>query len=292
VSFERPCRGLGRIAVLTWLGMWAGTCATAPLAAASAASDPVTAAQPADATISGLVEDPSGGAIGGASIRVTCGTVVRDLVSDGTGAFRVRNLPAMPCVVDVRTDLFAPRRLDIDMSNPRTAFLRVVLTLAGIAGEVTVTPARGEQERTFDIPEPVSVATREEIESRPHHILPQVLHGEPGVLVQQTTTAQGSPFIRGFSAQRIVYLLDGIRYNTSTFRAGATQYFGWISPSVVQRLEVVRGPASVQYGSDALGGTVHVISQRPRVLPDRRELAGHVGALFGQRTGAAARMSR
>ncbi len=195
--------------------------------------------------------------------------------------YPVRELPAARCSVDARTDLFAPRTFDVDLTSRASAFLRVVMTLAGIQSEVTVTPARGEQERTFDVPEPVSVTTREEIDARPHQILSQVLRGEPGILVQQTTTAQGSPFIRGFSAQRIVYLVDGIRYNVATARAGATQYLGWINPGAVQRLEVVRGPSSVQYGSDALGGTVNVISERPPIGIRRNEIAGHAGVMFG-----------
>ena len=107
-------------------------------------------------------------------------------------------------------------------------------------------------------------------------ILPQALQQEPGVLVQQTTTAQGSPFIRGFSAQRLVYLLDGVRFNTSTFRAGATQYLGWINPGLVDRIEVVRGPASVQYGSDALGGTINVLASRPPFNPSGTAVSGSV----------------
>lgn len=243
------------------------------------------AAQAIDRSLSGHVEDPSGGAISGAKVVVTCGQsgqqVRREGVSDGAGNFVIRELPAAACAVDARTDLFTPRTFDVDLTSRGSAFLRVVMTLAGIQSEVTVTPARGEQERTFDVPEPVSVTTREEIDSRPHQILSQVLRGEPGILVQQTTTAQGSPFIRGFSAQRIVYLVDGIRYNVSTARAGATQYLGWINPGAVQRLEVVRGPSSVQYGSDALGGTVNVISERPPIGLRRHEVAGHAGVMFG-----------
>lgn len=243
------------------------------------------AAQTTDRSVSGHVEDPSGGAISGAKVVVTCGqsgqAVRREGQSDGAGNFVIRELPAARCSVDARTDLFTPRTFDLDLTSRNSAFLRVVMTLAGIESEVTVTPARGEQERTFEVPEPVSVTTREEIDARPHQILSQVLRGEPGILVQQTTTAQGSPFIRGFSAQRIVYLVDGIRYNVSTARAGATQYLGWINPGTVQRLEVVRGPSSVQYGSDALGGAVNVISERPPIGVRRNEIAGHAGVMFG-----------
>jgi hemoglobin/transferrin/lactoferrin receptor protein len=260
---------------LVRLGCFGSVLMTSPLIEAAVA-------QPTDRSLSGHVEDPSGGAISGARVVVTCGPTARkEGVSDGAGNFVIRELPAARCSVDARTDLFTPRTFDLDLTSQRGAFLRVVMTLAGIQSEVTVTPARGEQERTFDVPEPVSVTTREEIDARPHQILSQVLRGEPGILVQQTTTAQGSPFIRGFSAQRIVYLIDGIRFNVATARAGATQYLGWINPGAVRRLEVVRGPSSVQYGSDALGGTVNVISERPPIGIRRNEIAGHAGVMYG-----------
>ena len=81
-------------------------------------------------------------------------------------------------------------------------------------------------------------------------------------------------FIRGFSAQRVLSLLDGVRFNTAAYRAGATQYLGWVEPAAVQRIEVVRGPSSVQYGSDAIGGAVNVLSQRPEVRPAGTQATG------------------
>ncbi len=226
--------------------------------------------------ISGLVEDALGGAIAGALVRATCGDVVREVRTDTAGRFVLGGLPHVPCRVRASADLFTPIAHEVDLSAGRDAQVRFVVELAGIASEVVVTPARGEQERTFDVPEAVGITTREELESRPVRILPQALQEETGILVQQTTTAQGSPFIRGFSAQRVVYLLDGVRFNTSTYRAGATQYLGWIDPASIQRLEIVRGPSSVQYGSDALGGTVNVLTQRPDVVPAGTQASGQL----------------
>lgn len=203
----------------------------------------------------------------GALVRATCGAVVRETHTGADGHFDLRGLPAVPCRVEASADLFLPVIHEVDLARRTHATVRFVVELAGVSSEIVVTPARGEQERTFDVPEAVGIVTREEIESRPVQILPQALQQETGVLVQQTTTAQGSPFIRGFSAQRVVYLVDGVRFNTSTYRSGATQYLGWIDPGSVQRLEVVRGPVSVQYGSDALGGTINVLSQRPEIVP-------------------------
>jgi len=229
----------------------------AVLASPAAAQDAPTRA------ISGRVEDASGSAVSGASVSVSCGERRRTVTSGRSGAFMVRDLPPARCAVEAISQMFDAARLEVDLTTDHVAFARLVLPIPGVESEITVTPTRGEQERTFDVPEAVSIATKEEIATRPHQLLPQVLREETGVLVQQTTTAQASPFIRGFSAQRILYLLDGIRFNTATYRAGATQYLGWVDPSLAQRIEVVRGPSSVQYGSDALGGTINVIAQRP-----------------------------
>jgi hemoglobin/transferrin/lactoferrin receptor protein len=248
------------------------------------AAPAVTAfAQPARTAprVEGIVEDTSGGAIRGAAVTATCGRETQTTTTDAAGVFEVRNLPATKCVVTALSPQFAGTSVDVDMSVRTTAYVRLILTVAALAAEVTVTPARGEREPTFNIPEAVTIATREEIESRPHQILPQVLREEPGVLVQQTTTAQGSPFIRGFSAQRLLYLVDGVRFNTAMFRAGATQYLGWVPAPLVQRLEVVRGPGSVQYGSDALGGTINVLTPTPVPRDGGRRVKGHAEILAG-----------
>jgi hemoglobin/transferrin/lactoferrin receptor protein len=106
----------------------------------------------------------------------------------------------------------------------------------------------------------MSVTSRRDIESRPHQLLAQVLGEEPGVLVQQTTSAQVSPTIRGFTGQSNVYLIDGVRLNNAAWRTGPSQYVAWVGGAAVDQIEVVRGSASVQYGSDALGGTVQFLT--------------------------------
>ena len=91
--------------------------------------------------------------------------------------------------------------------------------------------------------------------------LPEALRETPGVLPQKTAYGQGSPFIRGFTGFRTLLLIDGIRVNSPVYREGPNQYWSTIDPFAIGRLEIVRGPSSVLYGSDAIGGTVNVISR-------------------------------
>jgi iron complex outermembrane receptor protein/hemoglobin/transferrin/lactoferrin receptor protein len=89
------------------------------------------------------------------------------------------------------------------------------------------------------------------------------LHLLPGVSVQRTNHAGGSPFIRGRTGQQTLILIDGFRLNTSIMRSGPNQYLNTIDPAVVGRVEVLRGAGAVLYGSDAIGGVVNIISRAP-----------------------------
>ncbi len=150
-------------------------------------------------------------------------------------------------------------------SGSPQAELEIVLQLGGVNTTVTVTPARGEVQAAFAQPVAVNVVTREEISRRPMVILPQALREEAGIQVQQTSAHQGAVLVRGLTGQQVLHLFDGVRFNNSTFRPGPNQYLASIDPSGIERVEVVRGPGSAQYGSDSLGGTVNVLPLRPPV---------------------------
>ena len=94
------------------------------------------------------------------------------------------------------------------------------------------------------------------------------LFGTNGVWMQQTNNGGGSPFVRGLTGNQTLIMIDGIRLNNSTFRYGPNQYLNTININSIQRVEVMRGSGSVQYGSDALGGTVHFITKAPSLNPD------------------------
>ncbi|MCB0366291.1 MAG: TonB-dependent receptor [Bdellovibrionaceae bacterium] len=89
---------------------------------------------------------------------------------------------------------------------------------------------------------------------------PEVLKETTSVLVQKTAQGQGSPFIRGFTGFRTLTLIDGIRVNNSVWREGPNQYLSTVDPAMASQVELVKGPSSVLYGSDAIGGTLNFLT--------------------------------
>ena len=124
------------------------------------------------------------------------------------------------------------------------------------------TPLRDDRP-AFEVPASVTVIESAELTGRRLvRSMSDALLRLPSVLVQKTGPLQSSPFIRGFTGYNNVLLIDGVRLNHSAFRAGPNQYWSTVDPWSIERLEVVRGPHSVLYGSDAVGGTVNVIPKR------------------------------
>ena len=84
------------------------------------------------------------------------------------------------------------------------------------------------------------------------------------VFVQKSQQGGGSPMIRGFSANRLLITVDGVRMNNAIFRSGNLQNIISIDPFLLEQTEVVLGPGSVVYGSDAIGATLNFISKKPK----------------------------
>jgi len=133
---------------------------------------------------------------------------------------------------------------------------------------IVVTASRHEAE-AFDAPYSVTLFKEWDIRTRQlSRTVPEILTEEPSILVQKTGRGQGSPFIRGFTGFRTLFLIDGIRLNNSVFRDGPNQYWATVDPLTISRLEVVKGPSSMLHGSDAIGGTVNAITRRREHFPD------------------------
>ncbi len=146
--------------------------------------------------------------------------------------------------------------------------------------EVVVTATREEAD-TFDLPFSVDSINRNDLLHRSlFRSLPEALRETAGIMVQKTGQGQGSPFLRGFTGFRTLMLIDGIRLNNSVFRDGPNQYWNTVDPFSIDRLEVVRGPSSVLYSSDAIGGTVNAITIRPDVYQE--EGVGYGGRWYNR----------
>jgi hemoglobin/transferrin/lactoferrin receptor protein len=152
--------------------------------------------------------------------------------------------------------------------------------------EIIVTATRSEM-TSYDTPGSTNVITPTELARRMPIGAIDALYDEPGVMTQRTTNGQGSPFIRGFTGYHTMVLVDGVRLNNSTFRSGPNQYFNTLNVDDVARIEVVRGPHSVLYGSSALGGVIHARSPEPARQGADLVLRPRLFGRFGSRAGDA-----
>lgn len=147
-------------------------------------------------------------------------------------------------------------------------FLRIALAA------LLADPAQPEPVETIvvvdEVPSPApgratTTVTRTELDERLPRSAPDALRWEAGVYVQQTSAAQGSPFLRGRTGQQTVLLFDGVRLNNATWRQGPNQYFFTIDTRTLAAIDVIRGSASTRWGSDAIGGVLDAIPRDPPV---------------------------
>lgn len=127
-------------------------------------------------------------------------------------------------------------------------------------GEVTVTATR-QKELLQKVPYSTSVIQKNDLKKQVSRTLPEALNGTAGVFIQKTNHGGGSPFVRGLTGNQNLLLIDGIRLNNSIFRFGPNQYMTLVDPFAVEKIEVVKGSGSVQFGSDALGGVINIQSK-------------------------------
>jgi hemoglobin/transferrin/lactoferrin receptor protein len=128
---------------------------------------------------------------------------------------------------------------------------------------MTVTATRTSR-RSIETPNSISILSAQQMQMEDMaRTVPEALGNVSGIMVQRTSHGQGSPYIRGFTSQRTLFLIDGIRLNNSVFREGPNQYWSTVDLLSLDKLEVMKGPASVLYGSYAIGGTVNAITSRP-----------------------------
>ena len=124
----------------------------------------------------------------------------------------------------------------------------------------------------------INLVGRADLREQPNRLLLDVLVAEPGLLVQQTTAGQGAAFIRALTGSQVLLMVDGVRLNNGTFRQGPSHYLSSVDPEIMERMEVVRGASSALYGSDAMGGVIHVITRRGANLLDVGETTAVEGS--------------
>ena len=129
--------------------------------------------------------------------------------------------------------------------------------------EIVLSATRSKDEKKR-VSKQVAILTDRVIVSQAPNTSAELLSEAPGIRVQRSQGGGGSPVIRGFEANRILLVIDGVRMNNAIYRSGHLHNAISIDPYALSRAEVIYGPSSVGYGSDALGGVVHYFTKEPR----------------------------
>ncbi len=124
---------------------------------------------------------------------------------------------------------------------------------------IEVTTTRSSK-KPFNSPFALNVIDTSEILTDMPHDTAAALRHQPGLWVQETGQYGGSPIIRGFMGNRVIYAFDGIRRDTAALFGGPNAFLNNVDIMGTERIEVIRGPVSVLYGSDAIGGIVNVVT--------------------------------
>jgi outer membrane cobalamin receptor len=209
------------------------------------------------ATLRGVVVDPQGAAV--ASVRVTVvGPLGATSVStDDAGRFEVPNLAAATYRVLAQADGWQAASQAWTLAGDETRDVDIALTVAGLAESVVVSVSQVEV-ASADAPASVTVVDRAALQARQSEDLAGALAAVPGLTVSRNggRGALTSSFPRGGESDYTLLLVDGMRLNA--FGGGAD--LSQLAVGNVERVEVVRGPQSAVYGSDAIGGVVQVVT--------------------------------
>lgn len=130
--------------------------------------------------------------------------------------------------------------------------------------EIVVSASKFQQNKN-DVPQKVSSINTEDIQVAMPQTAADLLENSGNVYIQKSQLGGGSPMIRGFSTNRLLITVDGVRMNNAIFRGGNLQNVISIDPFSIEHTEVVLGAGSVVYGSDAIGGVMSFYSITPRI---------------------------
>lgn len=121
------------------------------------------------------------------------------------------------------------------------------------------------EESAKDVPYKVEVIKSKQIEFLNPQTSADVMLNSGKVFVQKSQAGGGSPVLRGFEASRVLLVVDGVRMNNAIYRSGHLQNIITLDANMIERTEVLFGPSSVIYGSDALGGVMHFYTKKPKL---------------------------
>jgi iron complex outermembrane receptor protein len=222
-------------------------------------ASPADAADAQPPTLSGRVTDTTGTPL--AQVRVTVLEAERTILTDLEGRYALSGLPTGTYAVSFALVGYAPQIRRVTLRD-RDVILDVTLSPTLIELQELQVTASPLATTSLTSPQPTSVLSSEEVQQNRAASLGETISALPGIRSLSTGSGIGKPVIRGLSSNRVLVLADGQRLENQQW---GDEHGPQIEAGEAERIEVIRGPASVLYGSDALGGVVNVVS---KALPD------------------------
>lgn len=161
----------------------------------------------------------------------------------------------------------------------------VYLSDAVIKLEEVVFSANKVEEKYSDLPVKIDILQSRQIKLSNAQTSADLLQQTGKVFVQTSQQGGGSPVLRGMESSRVLLVVDGIRLNNAIYRAGHLQNIITIDPNILNRVEIVHGPGSVIFGSDAMGGVMHFYTRNP-VLSETNKVYTSGSAMLRYSTAA------
>ena len=135
-----------------------------------------------------------------------------------------------------------------------------------------VLSANRKSEHKIDVPYSMEIIKQKDIEFSNPATSGDLLLNTGQVFVQKSQAGGGSPSLRGFEANKVLLVIDGVRMNNAIYRGGHLQDVMTIDPNMLERTEIIFGPSSTIYGSDALGGVMHFYTKNAQFSSDEKML--------------------
>ena len=127
-------------------------------------------------------------------------------------------------------------------------------------------------EKKRDVIQKIRVIKSEEIQNQNQSSMADLVGASGNVFVQKSQLGGGSPIIRGFETNKVLMVVDGVRLNNAIYRGGHLQNIITLDNSIMERVEVLFGPGSVVYGSDAIGGVMSFTTKDPKLSHKEKPL--------------------
>lgn len=223
-------------------------------------------------TVSGMVTDAEGTPLAG--VQVVDRALERGTTTGPDGQFELRGLPPGRHVLEIRFVGYQTAVREVRVQpGARAAPLEVALRQRVLETEGVTVTGTARARSTLTTPQSVDVLGTDDLDVKRSAALGDVLSRSlAGISSIQTGSQAGKPVLRGLSGNRIRVLTDGIAQEYYQY---GVRHFPTTSSNEAERIEVVRGPSSIQYGSDALGGAVNVITKTaPSAAPGETDAGG------------------